>query len=577
VAVSSPKPVPCGDCCVNSSMATPCDIASPLKLFPRAKRAKLSTDLSKCIVCETYNDTEALVIAKTQGIDSLVRASKARNDAVHTRLKDVLGDLSSVYQGDVVISYHRSCFSTYTSKTNLLHAQSSIEPNDIETNATPTRRINTRSVHSLIDLTCCIVCQKKSHKKVTTLHKIETSERILNLERAARDRHDEDMLLKLQNVDMKSGNAVYHLVCLSSYLNSRNIKYSTGFPSNSTVVSSVFDKTFDNLLGEIDNDLMNHNKAFLLSTLFTKYKALLPDGVDYNSYSTPKLQTKLVKHYGDAIVIQSQSGQGKSNIVLNSSVTLGDAVKAAIELKQELRETQQQTIYIATPTHSVNSSMDKYAVLHNAASILRDEMSTVQSLGPSPSEVSQAHSVDLVPPSLALFIQWLMDKHAYESLTSAYEPTQAMKRKSLAVAECILHTSQNSVTPLHIGLAIQLHHECGSRRLIDTLSSYGFCTGYDELRRFMTANAKSEIERIQDGVYIPSGVVSVAAGGSIIQEGADNIDINCETIDGKNTMHSMARIVFQQEPAAHTVRERIRVQYGKEKSLSFTKDTESLM
>jgi hypothetical protein len=29
------------------------------------------------------------------------------------------------------------------------------------------------------------------------------------------------------------------------------------------------------------------------------------------------------------------------------------------------------------------------------------------------------------------------------------------------------------------------------------------------------------------------------------QEGADNIDINTETVDGKNTFHSMARTVFQ--------------------------------
>jgi hypothetical protein len=34
-------------------------------------------------------------------------------------------------------------------------------------------------------------------------------------------------------------------------------------------------------------------------------------------------------------------------------------------------------------------------------------------------------------------------------------------------------------------------------------------------------------------------------GGDFIKEGADNIDLNTETIDGKNTMHSMARAVFQ--------------------------------
>jgi hypothetical protein len=34
-------------------------------------------------------------------------------------------------------------------------------------------------------------------------------------------------------------------------------------------------------------------------------------------------------------------------------------------------------------------------------------------------------------------------------------------------------------------------------------------------------------------------------GGGLIQEGVDKIDINTETVDGKNTFHSMARAVFR--------------------------------
>jgi hypothetical protein len=41
-----------------------------------------------------------------------------------------------------------------------------------------------------------------------------------------------------------------------------------------------------------------------------------------------------------------------------------------------------------------------------------------------------------------------------------------------------------------------------------------------------------------------NGISPKTLGGDFIQEGADNIDLNTETIDGKNTMHSMARAVF---------------------------------
>ncbi|VDI73510.1 Hypothetical predicted protein, partial [Mytilus galloprovincialis] len=51
--------------------------------------------------------------------------------------------------------------------------------------------------------------------------------------------------------------------------------------------------------------------------------------------------------------------------------------------------------------------------------------------------------------------------------------------------------------------------------------------------------------KITNGVYVPDGIIPIPDGGGLIQEGADNIDINTETIDGKDTFHSMARAVFQ--------------------------------
>ena len=59
----------------------------------------------------------------------------------------------------------------------------------------------------------------------------------------------------------------------------------------------------------------------------------------------------------------------------------------------------------------------------------------------------------------------------------------------------------------------------------------------------MTSLAEDEVWRIN---YVPSSVIPVNEGGGFIQEGDDNIDINVEAIDGKNTFHSMARVVFQE-------------------------------
>jgi hypothetical protein len=50
-------------------------------------------------------------------------------------------------------------------------------------------------------------------------------------------------------------------------------------------------------------------------------------------------------------------------------------------------------------------------------------------------------------------------------------------------------------------------------------------------------------------IYVPDGIVPVCQCGCLIQEGADNIDINTEIIDGKDTFHAMARAVFQARPS----------------------------
>ena len=56
---------------------------------------------------------------------------------------------------------------------------------------------------------------------------------------------------------------------------------------------------------------------------------------------------------------------------------------------------------------------------------------------------------------------------------------------------------------------------------------------------------KKEVNKIENGSYIPDGIIGNSNGQYLIQEGADNIDINAQTIDGKDTFHSMARVVLK--------------------------------
>ena len=79
---------------------------------------------------------------------------------------------------------------------------------------------------------------------------------------------------------------------------------------------------------------------------------------------------------------------------------------------------------------------------------------------------------------------------------------------------------------------------------IPSLDLHGCCMSYDDLGRFLTSAAEVEIDKLQEAVYVPNGTVSITDGGNLVHEGDDNIDINADTVDGKNTFHSMARVVF---------------------------------
>ncbi|KAK1904701.1 Beta-glucanase [Dissostichus eleginoides] len=93
-----------------------------------------------------------------------------------------------------------------------------------------------------------------------------------------------------------------------------------------------------------------------------------------------------------------------------------------------------------------------------------------------------------------------------------------------------------------------IHHEFGSKALINKLHMMGHCVSYDEVRQFLTSVAADQLQRSK-GVYIPNGLTRTTEHG-IIDAAIDNFDQNEETLDGKNTTHSMAIVVYRRGDVA---------------------------
>ena len=172
---------------------------------------------------------------------------------------------------------------------------------------------------------------KKTISSTKLNHKTEWK-KILDAARRNSDYEIESKVLHEQFYDK----ALYHNGCICKYLMKtpkETVKEETE--------SSDHDLAFEKLISDINSDLMVNHKVFLMSTLLEKYCALLPEE-RANKYTSQKLQNRLLRHYGQSIIIQSH-GHGRSNIVFSSSVSIGDAINTDSQLKSDLKVAQMTT------------------------------------------------------------------------------------------------------------------------------------------------------------------------------------------------------------------------------------------
>ena len=95
-----------------------------------------------------------------------------------------------------------------------------------------------------------------------------------------------------------------------------------------------------------------------MSFLLDKFCFFLPPNIA-SKYTTSKLQQKLLNYFGNAIIVEKQREQGKSNTVFSSSITVSEAIHAGDNLKAELKFTELETSFENIQSKSVRSVWPK--------------------------------------------------------------------------------------------------------------------------------------------------------------------------------------------------------------------------
>lgn len=396
--------------------------------------------------------------------------------------------------------------------------------------------------------TRCFICGEteniKKNRKLTQVSKTFSREKVL---KAAMNLKQQSLYDRVETqTDLYGAKARYHKLCYQN-MNPNRCSKDEECDKNDDNVLSLHQEIAKTVFSFYREDL-EAGKIITLPTLCHLYREkLLEAGSETQNVQSSFIKSHLKKVFGDEFVFFSQNG--KADIICSKNLSIENIVhNHLLNISCDSVGEEDDGSFIVTEDSLVSTEDQK---LHEAACILRKYIKAIRATTdfPLPTEVCLEESEKFVPEPIRKFMTWVLDEKACKKAdTRASSPT--LFRRAITLSECIIYSSttknQHVIPPFHHGFMIGLYHDYGSRSLIEELNANGFCASYTELRSFLTSAAEVEMKK-NEKIYVPSNVVPRNQGGNLIQEGDDNVDINVETIDGKNTYHSMARVIFQKQ------------------------------
>ena len=455
-----------------------------------------------CVICKelSTNGLETVEL-RQKGSDGINNASKLRGDTLQT------------FAGQRV---HQKCRQKYC-HVKVIRSYIKKHTADEETSSSASRTL--RSSEPTFDFgERCLFCSQPAkltgNKRGHDVFPVRTLDFQTTLNRICEERRDgwaEKVHGRISfSQDLIAAGAIYHQVCSTNFRTGKQVPLShqtngskrqkKGRPTDKSRQEAFLEVA--KYLKENDdeqltvNDLMNKTAEFN----------------DQEPYSARYMKEKLKEHFGENIVIASING------------------KADVVTFRSTASTILQNFYDAS--RDADPEADKIRVIKAAADLIKTDIKSKdisKSFYPLPGEISSLdENCAFLPETLYLFLRTIFNEKSAE-------------RKIASIGQAIIQAARPRVliAPLQIGLAVQMHHHYGSKFLIDSLNSHGFCSSYTEVKKFEMSAAQTK------GTDIPG-----LTPGHFVQYVADNVDHNVCTLDGQNTFHGMG-IIAAVTPATH--------------------------
>ena len=246
-------------------------------------------------------------------------------------------------------------------------------------------------------------------------------------------------------------------------------------------------------------------------------------------------------------------------------------------VKSVLQKDRKKPALLYNPTaceedivHSVitgASNMENMKTVFKAAQIIRQSITNFNTDNSTAhQDIPVSSSISCVPAELYSLMRWVLTGPVQHLTTEARTATS--ERFALTMSQTIMHgfksdrqviykpsgsgsgtvrESKARENPQVVGLALSLHHDTRSKKVVELFNKQGLCVSYGRTLQLETALANAVVENTWNfgGLYVPPFLKK----GSFVFFAADNTDFSEDTPDGKGTTHGTIVAVYQKQDA----------------------------
>ena len=497
--------------------------------------------IEKCIICQDEKK-EKILTASERGLSSVRNAAHSRLSLRDPRNRFAIDRITSTFdsQNEHNMVWHKSCYSIFTSKTNISYLskseeaktrrESCNEEEDRQSSRPPSRL---RSSTESINWEACMFCQNGEAKsKLSSVTTFKMSDQILEA-----SKYDQNLCVRLSGVnDLIASEGKYHVACYMKFnreaTKAKEVSSKADLPMHWLVLElkQAAEKAHVLELSEVWKRYcyLAEKAGVEIPTSFVSRRASFKEKLaprvkdDYECISVQKRQTLLVPVKFGHLSMYSR--------LTHDAADEEDQEDSSMHIYQSNDNSFLEMVHLALKLRSDILQEDVY----KGFVINEDKMITC------------------VPQSLYMFLRLMFggQKILERDPKDEEDKESQVQDRILSIAQDLVYNISGGKhwTPKHLGLASTLHQATRSKELVQLFHNAGHIISYENVLQVDTALAEETLHSLDPstGAVTPPNFVP----GRFVHFTCDNIDINDTSFDGKNSFHATQVAGWQRGPEA---------------------------